>query len=32
MIHDVPIAVEEVWHVQGMAARYTDKRARLPAD
>ena len=31
-IHDVPIVVEEILYVQGMAARYTDKRAALPAD
>ena len=31
-IHDVPIVVQETWYVQGVAARYTGKRAALPAD
>jgi hypothetical protein len=29
---DGPIVVEESWYVQGTAARYTGKRAALPAD
>lgn len=31
-IHDVPIVVQEIWYVQGIGARYTGKRAPLPAD
>jgi hypothetical protein len=31
-ITDVPVVVQEIWYVQGMAARYIGKRAPLPTD
>ena len=30
-VTDVPVVVEEIWYVQGMAARYTGRRPRAPA-
>jgi len=31
-VTDLPVVVQEIWYVQGMAARYTGRRAALPAD